>query len=66
MDFFVSNPGCTNHYLGEYDETIQKFLTEHYACDLTMGHDDDDLDKLWEEGYVADYQHNPTIYIRCK
>ena len=44
----VSNPGCSNDYLGKYDVEIQAWLQKHYGCELRLVWRDDQLDKLFE------------------
>lgn len=51
ISIFVSNPSCTAHYLSEKDKEIQEWLDLHYGCDLRLIRRDDELDKLWDEGY---------------
>jgi hypothetical protein len=48
----VSNPSCTAAYLGHKDAQVQAFLNKHYGCELRLVWRDDQLDKLWEEGYT--------------
>ena len=50
-DVMVSNPSCTQHYLGEKDALIQAWLSKHYGCELRMIWRDDQLEMLWKEGY---------------
>ncbi len=54
MTIYVSNPGCTAHYLGDYDEHIQAFLERHYGCTIRLVHLDLDLDKLWGNYTIFD------------
>lgn len=55
IDFFISNPSCTAHYLSAYDKEIQAWLTEHINCNVKLILNDLQLDKLYDEGYVLDY-----------
>lgn len=48
IDIFVSNPGCTAHYLSGFDRDIQEWLSQHYVCELRFVHRDEQLDKLWD------------------
>lgn len=52
----VTNPVCTEFYLGERNQEIQEFLTKHYGCNLRLVHRDDQLDQLWDEYLIVDYQ----------
>jgi hypothetical protein len=51
IHIFVENPTCTSIYLGDYDAEIADWLSEHYACNLRLIHDDAQLDELWKQGY---------------
>lgn len=51
--FFVNTPSRTQRFLCERDEQIFSFLSRHYGCDLKMIHSDEDLDKLWDGGYIV-------------
>lgn len=51
VDIFVSNPSCTAVYLSEHDKEIQAWLEKHYDCELRLIWRDEQLDKLWAEGY---------------
>lgn len=48
---FVNDPSTSEAYLGEYSSQIRRFLDKHYGCELKIIHRDDQLDKLWEEGF---------------
>jgi hypothetical protein len=50
-EIFVSNPSCTATYLSDQDEAIQTWLSKHYGHELRLICTDEQLDKLWEEGY---------------
>lgn len=50
---FVSNPSCTAAYLAEWDVQIQYWLERHYGCELKFEHRDDQMDRLWDEGYKS-------------
>lgn len=49
---FVNNPSCTAFYLSEKDVEIQAWLSKHSGCELVLGWRDDQMDKLWEQGYT--------------
>ena len=42
----VSNPKCTEHYLGKNNKEIQAWLERHSNCNLKLVHRDEDLEKL--------------------
>lgn len=50
-DVMVNNPSVTNHYLGDKSGGIQKWLTDHYGCELRLIWRDDQLDCCHENGY---------------
>lgn len=68
IDLFVSNPSCTAHYLKEYDEQIQAWLSNHYACRLRLICRDEALDDLWLCGYgtkTNGIQHFRDENVKC-
>lgn len=62
IDFFVSNPTCTMHYLSKYDSEIQQWIEYHVHCGLRLVSNDFQMDKLWDEGYSN--RKNGIFYIR--
>ena len=56
MTIYVSNPGCSAHYLEDYDEYIQTFLERHYECTIRLIHLDTDLAELWDSYTIFDYK----------
>jgi len=61
-EIFVDTPSRTAHMLADRDKDIYAFMMKHYGCKLRLIHNDEDLDKLWEEGYMVDY--NTHEYVR--
>ena len=55
IEFFVSNPSCTAHYLSKYDAEIQKWLEIHGHCGCKLIADDIQLDELFNDGYKIDF-----------
>ena len=51
----VTNPVCTDVFLGERSQEIQEWLARHYGCDLRLVHRDDQLDLLWDHFWFEDY-----------
>jgi hypothetical protein len=47
----VNNPTCSAHYLGDKSALIQQWLSNHWGCNLRFVMTDEQLDKLWDEGY---------------
>ena len=62
-EIYVNNPSRTARMLYEQDSAISKFLEKHYGCELRLIHRDDQIDQLWEQGYVVDYDTNEYIRI---
>ena len=56
MTIYVSNPGTTGTYLSDFDVHIQAYLERHYGCSIKLVHLDEDLDKLWANYTVFEYQ----------
>lgn len=50
----VTNPHRTHLYLMDRCQEIQEWLSKHYGCNLRLVHQDEDLDKLWDEYTVAE------------
>ena len=49
---FVNDPIMTMAYLGDYSSQIRQFMDRHSACSLRLISQDEDLDKLWDQGYL--------------
>jgi hypothetical protein len=47
----VTNPIHTYQYLEGANKQITEFLSQHYGCELRLICRDDQLDKLWEDGW---------------
>jgi hypothetical protein len=60
----VSNPQCTLAYLGEKGKEIQAFLTKHYGCSLELIWRDDQLDKIFNSGWIIRHDPNICRYFR--
>lgn len=63
-DVMVSNPSCTNHYLGDKDKQIQAWLSKHYNCELRLIWNDFDHDKLYEDGYERTDRDGINVYVK--
>jgi hypothetical protein len=48
---FVTNPICTKDLLEDESLKIQKFMEKHYGCELSLIWRDDQIDKLFDEGW---------------
>lgn len=48
----VNGPSMTATYLDCSNARIAAWLLKHSSCDLRLVHRDDQLDKLWAEGYM--------------
>lgn len=64
IDIFVSNVATTYHYFhgpqGERsheDMLINDWLAKHYDCSLRLIHNDIDMDKCFNDGYIV---------VKCK
>jgi hypothetical protein len=54
QDVMVNDPLCSAGLLGDRATEIKKWLEKHYGCDsLRLIWRDDQMDKLWEEGYES-------------
>ena len=53
IDIFVNNVATTHSYLADSDEMINTWLQLHYGCDLRLIHNDLDMDKCFNVGYVV-------------
>lgn len=63
INLFVNNVQTTYHYFygpngeaKECDQTIEKWLKEHYGCKLELIHHDADLDRCYLDGF-KDIKH---------
>jgi hypothetical protein len=63
IDFYVSNPTCTENYLSGFDTEIQEWIEFHIHCGLRLVGDDLQLDKLWDEGYSSN-RINGIFYLK--
>jgi len=61
---FVSNPSCTMAYLGEKDKEIQAFLERHFGCELELIWRDDQLDALFNSGWIIQHYPDPSHLCR--
>jgi len=62
IDFYVSNPTCTENYLSGFDTEIQEWIEFHIHCGLRLVGDDLQMDKLWDDGYSN--RRNGIFYLK--
>ena len=64
IDIFVSNPSCTNAYLGEYNEQIQSWLSGHITCDMRLINEHMMEEQLLNKGFDRIYGTGLGQWIR--
>jgi hypothetical protein len=51
-NIMVDNPSRSELYLSHQNDIIYDFLRKHIRCGLRLIEDDEQLDKLWDDGFI--------------
>ena len=64
IDLFVNNPSVTACYLSDKDRQIQRWMDvhDHENSDLRLIYRDDQMDKLWDDGWETTVEDELKIF----